>query len=129
MTRSATDARSRGGGRRSASAAVSSLAACIVPAAAVARPGISNHSIGRLLSLPWRRRPPSTVQALRRLRDDAYRVHEALDDLRHTFHAASPGIVALGDSLGRVRRSLDGTGAHIADLGRAVARGLRRGAD
>ena len=76
-----------------------------------------------------RRRPPTTVQALRRLRDDAYRVHDALDDLRDTFHAASPGLIALGDSLGRVRRSLDGTGAHIADLGRAVGRGLRGGAD
>jgi hypothetical protein len=67
--------------------------------------------------------------ALRRLRDDAYRVHDALDDLRDTFHAASPGLIALGESLGRVRRSLDGTGGHIGELGRALARGLRRGAD
>jgi hypothetical protein len=76
-----------------------------------------------------RRRAPTTVQALRRLRDDAYRVHDALDDLRDTFHATSPGIIALGDSLGRVRRSLDGTGAHIVDLARAVQCSLRRGAD
>jgi hypothetical protein len=76
-----------------------------------------------------RRRRAGTVQALRRLRDDAYRVHDALDDLRDTFHAASPGLIALGDSLGRVRRSLDGTGAHIVDLGRALGRDLRRGAD
>jgi hypothetical protein len=66
------------------------------------------------------------VQALRRLRDDAYRVHDALDDLRDTFHAASPGLIALGDSLRRVRRSLDGTGSHIADLGRALQRGVHR---
>jgi hypothetical protein len=78
---------------------------------------------------PKRRRRPGTVEALRRLRDDAYRVHDALDDLRDTFHAASPGIIALGDSLRRVRRSLDGTGGHIADLGRALRHNLRRDAD
>ena len=76
-----------------------------------------------------RRRQPDTGQALRRLRDDAYRVHDALDDLRDTFHAASPGLIALGESLRRVRRSLDGTGGHIGELGRALGRGLRRGAD
>jgi hypothetical protein len=80
--------------------------------------------IGSLV--PWGRRGPTTAEALRRLRDDAYRVHDALDDLRDTFHAASPGIIALGDALGRVRRSLDGTGGHLADLGRAVGRSLRR---
>jgi hypothetical protein len=56
-------------------------------------------------------------------------VHDALDDLRDTFHAASPGLIALGESLQRVRRSLDGTGGHLGELGRAVARGLRRGGD
>jgi hypothetical protein len=79
--------------------------------------------------VPRRRRRASTGQALRRLRDDAYRVHDALDDLRDTFHAASPALIALAESLGRVRGSLDGTGAHIADLGRALGRDLRRGAD
>jgi hypothetical protein len=82
-----------------------------------------------IVAFPWHRRRPDTVQSLRRLRDDAYRVHDALDELRDTFHAASPGLIALGESLGRVRRSLDGTGEHIADLGRALARGARRGAD
>jgi hypothetical protein len=76
-----------------------------------------------------RRRRASTVQALRRLRDDAYRVHDALDDLRDTFHAVSPGIIALGESLGRVRRSLNGTGGHMVDLGRALQRSLRRDAE
>jgi uncharacterized protein involved in exopolysaccharide biosynthesis len=76
-----------------------------------------------------RRRQSDTGQALRRLRDDAYRVHDALDDLRDTFHAASPGLIALGESLERVRRSLDGTGGHIREFGRALGRGLRRDAD
>ena len=76
-----------------------------------------------------RRRRASTVQALRRLRDDAYRVHYALDDLRDTFHAASPGIIALGESLRRVRRSLDGTGGHMLDFGRALRRSLPRDGD
>lgn len=82
-----------------------------------------------IVAFPRRRRPPDTVRSLRRLRDDAYRVHDALDELRDTFHAASPGLIALGESLERVRRSLDGTGEHIADLGRALARNARRGAD
>jgi hypothetical protein len=82
--------------------------------------------VTRLGIFPKRRRRPGTVKALRRLRDDAYRVHDALDDLRDTFHAASPGIIAIGDSLQRVRRSLDGTGGHIADLGRALQRNVRR---
>jgi hypothetical protein len=83
--------------------------------------------MGRLVAL--RRREPDAGQVLRRFRDDAYRVHDALDDLRDTFHAASPGLIALGESLQRVRRSLDGTGGHIGELGRALARGLRRDAD
>ncbi len=69
------------------------------------------------------------MQALRRLRDDAYRVHDALDDLRDTFHTASPALIALGRSLQRVRRSLDGTGEDIVDLGRALGRSLRRDVD
>lgn len=81
------------------------------------------------MKLTVRQRRPGTLQALRRLRDDAYRVHDALDNLRDTFHAASPGLIALGRSLQRVGRSLDGTGGHIADLGRALGRNVRRGAD
>jgi len=72
------------------------------------------------------RRRSGTKNACRRVRDDAYRVHEALDELRDTFHAAEPGLIALGRSLWRVRRSLDGTGRHIADFGRAVSRDVRR---
>jgi hypothetical protein len=84
-------------------------------------------SIGSLVLR--RRRRAGTVQALGRLRDDAYRVHDALDDLRDTFHAASPGLIALGESLRRVRRSLDGTGGHVVDLGRALGQSLRRDVD
>jgi hypothetical protein len=81
------------------------------------------------VALPRRRRRAGTAQALRRLRDDAYRVHDALDDLRDAFHAASPGLIALGESLRRVRRSLDGTGEHVVDLGRALRRDLHRDPD
>lgn len=71
------------------------------------------------------RRRSHTKKARCRVRDDAYRVHEALDELRATFHAAEPGLIALGRSFRRVRRSLDGTGTHIVELGRAILRDIR----
>jgi hypothetical protein len=73
----------------------------------------------------WRRRR-GTVAALRRVRDDAYRVHEALDVLRDAVHDATPGLMRLGRSLRGVRLSLAGSGGDLVDLGRCLVEDARR---
>ena len=76
--------------------------------------------------MPSIRRRSDSVKALRRLRDDAYRVHRELDRLRDTVHDSAPAIARTGRSLARVRRSLDGTGGDLIRLARCLGRDLRR---
>lgn len=61
-----------------------------------------------------------------RVRDDAYRVHEALDVLRDAVHEAAPGLEQLGRSLSGVRSSLSGSGRDVAALGRCLLDDVRR---
>lgn len=63
---------------------------------------------------------------MRRVRDDAYRVHDALDAMRDAFHEAVPGVTTFALSLRAVRSSLSGSGGDLADLGRCLLRDVRR---
>lgn len=63
---------------------------------------------------------------MRRVRDDAYRVHDALDAARDAFHAATPGIIRFRDSLRAVRKSMSGSGGDVRELGRCLLDDARR---
>jgi hypothetical protein len=82
--------------------------------------------MARLRKRLSRRRRRGTIRALRRVRDDAYRVHDALDAARDAMHEAAPGAVRFGNSLRRVRTSLGGSGADLAELGRCLLDDARR---
>ena len=76
--------------------------------------------------MPSIHRRSGSLDALRRLREDAYRVHRELDGLRDTVHETAPAVARAGRSLARVRRSLDGTGGDLVRLARCVRSDLAR---
>jgi hypothetical protein len=75
----------------------------------------------------WRRRRGGMLGAARRLRDDAYRVHAALDETRDAWRRAAPELVQLARTIAGVRASVRGSGRDAADLLACLGRSLRRG--
>ena len=71
-----------------------------------------------------KRNRPRSTGAARRVRDDAYRVHEALDELRDAFHAAVPPVRDLVAAGVAVRRSLRGVGCDLQKLARSLRHDL-----
>jgi hypothetical protein len=74
-----------------------------------------------------RRNRRRSLGAARRVRDDAYRVHDALDQFRDAFHVAVPAVRDLAAAAVAVRRSLRGTDSDLIRLARSLRHDLTGG--